>query len=54
MEVREGSGDPPEGLGLFGRPTRRSGKSREIHVEIREGSGDPPIGPRRVGTPTRR
>ena len=62
-EVREGSRDPPGGLGRVWRPTRRSGKGLETNPEVREGLGthlevwevlvDPPGGPGRVGRPTR-
>ena len=52
----EGSQDPPGGPGRVGRPTRRSEKGRETHLEGHEfhqelqiGSGDPPGGPERVG-----
>ena len=56
--VWEGSGGPPGGLGVVGRPSRRFGMGWEAHAEVwethpdvREGSGGPPIGPGGVGDP---
>ena len=52
LEVWEWSEGPPKGPGGFGRPTRRSGWSREAHPEVREGSKGPPGGPGGIGRPT--
>ena len=38
-EVWDGSGDPPIGLGLAGKPSRKSRTGREDLREVRDGSG---------------
>ena len=53
-EVRDGSGDPPEGLERVGGPSGRSGTDRSNLGEVRDGSGDPRGGPGRFGEPSGR
>ena len=40
-KVREWSGGPPEGLGVVGITSKRSGSGRESLPEVREWSGGP-------------
>ena len=48
------SGDPPGGLAVLGRPSRRCGSGREAIPEARMWSGGLPKGPEVVERPSRR
>ena len=49
-EFRVWSGSFSVGLGVVGRPSRRSGSGRKALAEVREGSEGPPGGPKVVGS----
>ena len=44
-EVRKWSVGPPEGTGVVGRPSWRSGSGRQVLSKVPKWSGDPPRGP---------
>ena len=51
-EVRDESGDPPEGTGRVGRPSRRFGTGEGTLSKVRYESRDPWECSGRVGRPT--
>ena len=53
-KVRDGSGDPPKGLGWVGGSSRRSGMGRKTLPEVGDGLVNPFRGPGRVVRPFRR
>ena len=46
--------DPPGGVELVGRPSRRCGSGRNTLLVVRKWSGDPREGPVVVGRPSQR